>query len=105
MTARAAGNLLDAVVNNTGTIEARGLNARGGKITLDGGTVKVGGVLDASAAAAGAPAGSVTTRGERVDVASNTHVDTRTGSRLIDAALAGEWDVFRNAVSHIALPA
>ena len=32
-------------------------------------------------------------------------VDARTGSLLIDAALAGEWDVFRNAVSHIALPA
>jgi len=87
MTARAAGNLLDAVVNNTGTIEARGLATRGGKITLDGGTVKVGGVLDASAAEAGAPAGSVTTRGERVDVASNAHVDTLTGNG------AGTWTI------------
>ncbi|VWC72791.1 filamentous hemagglutinin [Burkholderia lata] len=87
MTARAAGNLLDAVVNNTGKIEARGLNARGGKITLDGGTVNVGGKLDASAAEAGAPAGSVVTRGERVNVATDTTVDTRAGTA------AGTWTI------------
>ncbi|MBR8187447.1 filamentous hemagglutinin N-terminal domain-containing protein, partial [Burkholderia ambifaria] len=87
MTARAAGNLLDSVVNNTGTIEARGLNARGGKITLDGGTVKVGGKLDASTAESGAPAGSVTTRGERVNVAGDAQVDTRAGNG------AGTWAI------------
>ncbi|MBN3787653.1 filamentous hemagglutinin N-terminal domain-containing protein [Burkholderia sp. Ac-20353] len=87
MTARAAGNLLDAVVNNTGKIEARGLSSRSGKITLDGGTVKVAGTLDASAAEAGAPAGSVTTRGERVDVANDTVVDTRAGNT------AGTWTI------------
>ncbi|VWB11750.1 filamentous hemagglutinin [Burkholderia lata] len=87
MTARAAGNLLDAVVNNTGTIEARGLNAHGGKITLDGGTVKVAGKLDASASETGAPAGSVTTRGEHVYVANNTQVDTRAGNA------AGTWTI------------
>ena len=87
MTARAAGNLLDSVVNNTGTIEARGLNARGGKITLDGGSVQVGGKLDASAAESGAPAGSVTTRGERVSVAGDAQVDTRAGNG------AGTWTI------------
>ncbi|EKS9798735.1 MULTISPECIES: GLUG motif-containing protein [Burkholderia] len=87
MTARSAGNLLDAVVNNTGTIEARGLNARGGKITLDGGIVKVAGKLDASAAATGAPTGTVLTRGERVTVANDTTVDTRSGNA------AGTWTI------------
>ncbi|VWD21609.1 filamentous hemagglutinin [Burkholderia lata] len=87
MTARAAGNLLDAVVNNTGVVEARGLNGRGGRITLDGGTVKVAGHLDASAGEAGAPAGAVTTRGERVDIAAGTQVDTRGGNR------AGTWTI------------
>ncbi|VWD21638.1 filamentous hemagglutinin [Burkholderia lata] len=87
MTARAAGNLLDAVVNNTGVVEARGLNGRGGRITLDGGTVKVAGHLDASAGEAGAPAGAVTTRGERVDVAASAQVDTRAGNR------AGTWTI------------
>ncbi|OXJ10939.1 two-partner secretion domain-containing protein [Burkholderia sp. HI2500] len=87
MTARAAGNLLSAVVNNTGTIEAKGLASHGGKITLDGGTVKVAGKLDASAAEAGAPIGSVTTHGERVDIANDTIVDTRAGNT------AGTWTI------------
>ncbi|WP_175887875.1 filamentous hemagglutinin N-terminal domain-containing protein [Burkholderia contaminans] len=87
MTARAVGDLLNAVVNNTGTIEAKGLASRAGKITLDGGTVKVAGKLDASAAEADAPAGSVLTRGERVDVAADTRVDTRAGNT------AGTWTI------------
>ncbi|KVU00545.1 peptide ABC transporter permease [Burkholderia ubonensis] len=41
----------------------------------------------------------------RLDPVFDGMVDSRTGSLLIDAALAGEWDVFRNALSHIALPA
>lgn len=32
-------------------------------------------------------------------------VPSRTGMILIDSALAGQWDVFRNAFSHIILPA
>ncbi|MEW9020848.1 filamentous hemagglutinin N-terminal domain-containing protein [Burkholderia sp.] len=87
MTARAAGDLLNAVVNNTGTIEAKGLASRAGKITLDGGTVLVGGKLDASAAEAGAPAGSILTRGEQVRVVRGTTVDTRAGNT------AGTWTI------------
>ena len=41
----------------------------------------------------------------RVDPAYEDMVDTRTGSLLIDAMLAGNWDVLRNALSHIVLPA
>ncbi|MGN7985676.1 filamentous hemagglutinin, partial [Burkholderia sp. 22313] len=104
MTARAAGDLLNAVVNNTGTIEAKGLATdihgkialRGGKITLDGGTVNVGGKLDTSAAEADAPAGSILTRGEQVRVAHGTTVDTRAGNTAgtwtIEAANAGVSD-------------
>ncbi|MGS1000644.1 ABC transporter permease [Burkholderia glumae] len=40
-----------------------------------------------------------------IDAAYDGMVEARTGSLLIDAALAGEWEVFRNALSHIALPA
>lgn len=32
-------------------------------------------------------------------------VETRTGVILIDSALAGEWEIFQNALAHIALPA
>jgi peptide/nickel transport system permease protein len=41
----------------------------------------------------------------RIDPLYDGMVDTRTGSLLIDSVIAGEWDVFRNAFSHIALPA
>ncbi len=40
----------------------------------------------------------------RIDSVYDGMVDTHTGSLLIDSIIAGEWDVFRNAVSHIALP-
>ena len=41
----------------------------------------------------------------RVDVAYEDLVDPKTGLLLVDSALAGEWDVFRSAVSHLVLPA
>ena len=41
----------------------------------------------------------------RIDVYYNGIVDTITGFILIDAALAKEWDIFWNAVSHLILPA
>ena len=40
----------------------------------------------------------------RVDPVFEGMVTDVTGSLLIDAAVAGEWDVFRDAVAHIALP-
>jgi peptide/nickel transport system permease protein len=41
----------------------------------------------------------------RVDPVFDGMVDTHTGSLLVDSLIAGEWDVFFNALSHIALPA
>lgn len=41
----------------------------------------------------------------RIDPVLDGMVDTHTGSLLIDSIIAGEWDVFFNALSHIALPA
>lgn len=41
----------------------------------------------------------------RIDLFYEGLVPTYTGVILLDSALAGEWDVFRNAVSHIVLPA
>ena len=53
MTAGARDSLLSSVVNNTGTVQARGVEEHDGTITLLGGmeagTVQVGGTLDASA--------------------------------------------------------
>lgn len=41
----------------------------------------------------------------RLDVFYDGIVDSVTGVILIDAALQGEWDIFRNAFSHLVLPA
>ena len=41
----------------------------------------------------------------RLDVFYQGIVPTRTGVILIDAALAGEWEIFANAFSHLILPA
>ncbi|MDW9227360.1 filamentous hemagglutinin family N-terminal domain protein [Burkholderia cepacia] len=81
MTARAANGLLNAVVNNSGTIEAQGLKEREGKIVLDGGLVQVAGKLNAAG-------GDVTTRGEQVKVAVDTQVDTRSSS-----GRTGTWTI------------
>ncbi len=41
----------------------------------------------------------------RIDVFYDGIVEPVTGSILVDAALAGEWEIFDNAVSHLVLPA
>jgi peptide/nickel transport system permease protein len=41
----------------------------------------------------------------RIDVAFEYSFERSTGLMLLDAALAGEWEAFRNALSHLVLPA
>ena len=41
----------------------------------------------------------------RLDVAYDDIVTSRTGIILIDSAMEGEWAIFRNAFSHLVLPA
>ena len=41
----------------------------------------------------------------RVDIFYEGLVPARTGLMLVDAALAGDWDVFWNALDHLVLPA
>jgi peptide/nickel transport system permease protein len=41
----------------------------------------------------------------RLDVGYDDIVTTRTGIILIDSAIEGEWDIFRNAAGHLVLPA
>ncbi|MDO6748623.1 beta strand repeat-containing protein, partial [Gilvimarinus sp. 1_MG-2023] len=92
MTAHASDALLQTVVNNTGVIEAQTLQEQDGKILLlggmtseTGGTVRVGGTLDASAPESG-DGGFIETSGSIVKVAANATLDTSsaTGS-------AGTW--------------
>ncbi len=41
----------------------------------------------------------------RIDIAYEYSIERRSGLMLLDAALAGEWAGFRNALSHLVLPA
>lgn len=41
----------------------------------------------------------------RVDIFYEGLVPARSGLMLVDSALAGDWDVFRNAIGHLVLPA
>ena len=79
MTAQAAGQLLNTVVNNTGVVQARTVQAQGGVIKLlgdmAGGTVNVGGTLDASAPNGG-DGGFIETSAATVNVAPDVNVTT-----------------------------
>ncbi|WP_404712191.1 filamentous hemagglutinin N-terminal domain-containing protein [Sphingomonas sp. MMS24-J13] len=92
MTAHAAGQLLHSVVNNSGIIEARTLEGRGGSISLladmESGTTNVSGTLDASAPNGG-DGGFIETSGATVTIADGAAITTaaragRTGRWLID---------------------
>src|SRR6185369_1282861 len=70
LTAQAAGNLLQGVVNNTGVIQAQSIENHNGSIRLLGdmqtGSVSVSGSLDASGMEPGQTGGSVTVTGQHV---------------------------------------
>jgi filamentous hemagglutinin family protein len=69
LTARAAKNVVDNVINTTGIVEAKSASLVNGEIVLDGGdsgTVHVAGRLDASGQNAGA---NVSVLGNKIDVA------------------------------------
>ncbi|KQU66044.1 MULTISPECIES: YDG domain-containing protein [unclassified Rhizobacter] len=80
LTARAADALVQAVVNNTGVIEARTLDDSTGSIRLladaGNGTAQVAGTLDASAPDGG-DGGSIETSGRQVQVADAVAITTR----------------------------
>ncbi|WP_454731262.1 MULTISPECIES: GLUG motif-containing protein [Cupriavidus] len=93
LTAQGADALASAVVSHTGTIQARTVATREGRILLlanldRGGTTEVAGTLDASAPQGG-NGGFIETSAARVKVAAGTTVTTRarngkTGTWLID---------------------
>ncbi len=80
MTARAAGSVVDNVVNVGGAIRAQAVSQEGGVLILDGGdggTVNISGTLDVSGKGADQRGGQVTAtaRGGRVNVAASTVID------------------------------
>jgi filamentous hemagglutinin family protein len=78
LTARAAKNVIDNVINSTGIIEATTARMVNGEIVLDGGengTVALAGTLDASGKGAGETGGTVKMVGETVSLAGTAVVD------------------------------
>ena len=77
MTARAAADVTDAVVNNTGMISATSAKVQNGEVVLDAGDgdVNVGGTIDASGRGSGETGGSVAVTGRNITVADNTNID------------------------------
>ena len=86
----AAENIVDNAINVGGTIEARTASMQNGKIVLSGagGTVTVGGSLDASGTGKGETGGTVEVLGGAVDLASGASVDV-SGSAGGGTALIG----------------
>jgi filamentous hemagglutinin family protein len=78
MTARAARNVEDNVINNTGMVEATTVSSHNGVIDLDAGpdgTVNDSGTLDASGSAPGQKGGAVNVTGGTVNVADGAKID------------------------------
>jgi filamentous hemagglutinin family protein len=78
MTARAARNVLDNVINTTGLVVATSAQLVNGQIVIDGGDVgivNVAGTLDASGNGAGETGGTVKVLGEKVALLSDARID------------------------------
>ena len=109
MTAQAARNVEDSVINNTGMVEATSVSVHDGEVDIDAGdgTVNVGGTVDVSGAGAGQTGGTVTVVGSTTSVtgeikaggglgASGGHVETSghtlsVGGAKVDAGVGGDW--------------
>src|SRR5471030_552178 len=77
LTARAAAGVQDAVVNNSGMVEATSVREENGEIILDAGdgTATNSGSLDASGKGAGQTGGTVKVLGQQVAVADGAKID------------------------------
>nr|HPQ51294.1 filamentous hemagglutinin N-terminal domain-containing protein [Alphaproteobacteria bacterium] len=92
MTASAAKNVVDSVVNMSGVINASSAKMVGGKIILSGGqggTVKVSGSLNAS----GKTGGKIEIKGKAVEL-TNTSFVSANGGALNGTGNGGQVDVF-----------
>jgi filamentous hemagglutinin family protein len=75
MTARAAGSLVDSVINMNGFVQAQSVGTAGGKIILSGGTMTIGGNLDTTGQTAGTKGGDITLDGKNITIKSGTVLD------------------------------
>ncbi len=91
LTARAARDVLDNVINTSGIVVATTAQMVNGEIVIDGGdngVVNVSGTLDASGRGAGETGGSVKVLGEKVALLADSRIDA-TGDRGGGTVLVG----------------
>ncbi|HET7085992.1 MAG TPA: YDG domain-containing protein [Rhizomicrobium sp.] len=77
LTARAARNVIDQVINSTGIIQANSVSLHNGEVVLDAGdgAVAVGGTVDVSGQNPQDKGGTLTVKGEQVAIADGTRLD------------------------------
>ncbi|EGT7584695.1 filamentous hemagglutinin N-terminal domain-containing protein [Salmonella enterica] len=91
LTARGKDMLLNTVVNNSGTVEARGLNQQGGNIVLDGGdsgVVSQSGMLLADSDTG--RGGKITVQGKNIHLAADSRTSA-TGQAGGEVYVGGGW--------------
>ncbi|MCA3580997.1 MAG: hypothetical protein IOD08_27355, partial [Bradyrhizobium sp.] len=115
LTARAAANVVDSVINTTGLVQAQSVKLVNGEIVLDGGdagTVAVAGTLDASGANADETGGSVAVLGDTILVGDSARLlatghsgggAVRVGGGWQGATLYGRPSAVRLAIGQGAL--
>jgi filamentous hemagglutinin family protein len=94
VSAKAAGALLDTVVNVDGLVQARSIGTRNGVIVIDGGpagVVDVTGALDASGRGAGQTGGTAKVLGQYVGLFDNARVDVGGDAGGGTVRVGGDW--------------
>ena len=91
LTAKAKDALTDAVVNNSGIIEATGIHADGGRIMLlaDGGETTISGTLDASSEKG--TGGGIVVTGDAVIIESGAHLNASGATGGGEVLVGGSW--------------
>ena len=108
LTARAAKNVQDDVINNTGQIEATTVSSHDGEIDFDAGpdgTVNAGGTINASGTGAGLTGGAINVAGGTVNVTNgatiNASGDAGGGTIQIGGGLHGKGTIANSNATNI----
>jgi filamentous hemagglutinin family protein len=106
MTARAARNVVDNVINSTGIIQANAVSLHNGEVVLDagdGGAVAVAGTVDVAGRNSGESGGTIALLGEKIAVADgaqlNSSGDAGGGTVLIGGSGAQSVMVGKSAIA------